>query len=77
MKTGSILIFRDYADGDMAQIRFHDDNKIQDNQFIRSDGTQSYFFTQGLYIILKLSYFKMKLLNYLINVDLMLKLVNM
>ena len=44
MKVGGIILFRDYAENDAAQSRFKQDRKIEDNLFVRQDGTLSYFF---------------------------------
>ncbi|KFD47396.1 hypothetical protein M513_11707 [Trichuris suis] len=44
--TGSVFI-RDYAQGDYAQQRFGDHQKLEENFYVRQDGTRSYFFTKG------------------------------
>ncbi|KHJ47067.1 methyltransferase domain protein [Trichuris suis] len=43
--TGSVFI-RDYAQGDYAQQRFGDHQKLEENFYVRQDGTRSYFFTK-------------------------------
>lgn len=40
------LLFRDYACGDLAQQRFKTRNRIEDNYFVRQDGTLSFFFDE-------------------------------
>lgn len=40
MKSGGFLIFRDYGLHDMAQIRFGRGNKIEENFYVRQDGTR-------------------------------------
>lgn len=47
MKPGAVICFRDYAAGDLAQIRFQratEVPKIEDYLYVRQDGTMSYFF---------------------------------
>lgn len=44
--TGKVL-FRDYAFGDLAQIRQHPNNCIGKNLYRRGDGTLAYYFTES------------------------------
>jgi len=49
LKVGGSILFRDYAEEDMAHIRFQKqkpkNNKLGENFFVRHDGTRSYFFS--------------------------------
>ena len=46
MRRGGLVFFRDYASGDMAQARFSHYSKLDENLFVRQDGTRSYFFSK-------------------------------
>ena len=45
LKPNGLLIFRDYAENDMAMFRFKQGSKISDRHYVRQDGTTTYFFT--------------------------------
>jgi len=55
IKEGGVVFVRDYAVGDMSQLRFEagfgkgreGEKKLGDNLYVRGDGTTSYFFTPG------------------------------
>jgi len=47
LKPGGVLIFRDYAKYDNAQLRFRPANKIDKKTYVRQDSTLSYFFERA------------------------------
>jgi methyltransferase-like protein 6 len=50
IKPGGVILFRDYAVGDLAQQRFDGKEaapqKIEENFYVRSDGTRAYYFSE-------------------------------
>ncbi|XP_059435848.1 uncharacterized protein LOC132168806 isoform X1 [Corylus avellana] len=44
LKPGGMLLFRDYGLYDMTMLRFESDQRVGFREYMRSDGTRSYFF---------------------------------
>ncbi|KAI7834725.1 S-adenosyl-L-methionine-dependent methyltransferase [Kickxella alabastrina] len=79
LKPGGRILFRDYALYDLAQLRFKSGHKLEDNLYVRQDGTLSYYFSKerlrelfvqhGGLVEIENDYVVKKLINAKLNID--------
>ncbi|KAJ2727155.1 hypothetical protein GGI07_000039 [Coemansia sp. Benny D115] len=79
LKPGGRILFRDYGMYDLAQLRFKSGHKLEDNLYVRQDGTLSYYFSlerlrelfvrHGGLVELENEYVVKKLVNAKLNID--------